>query len=586
MKLDFDRIREKLSEVDAVALLTMLGVLAGLVSGLVILAFRFVIEATLNLILPDNSENFEGLSMMMQGALPLTGAVLLGALFTYLKPEHRRVGVGRVIERFNLYQGNLSLRGLVVQFVGAAVTLVSGLSMGREGPAVQLGAASSSLLAQWARLPNNSVRILTSCGCAAAISASFNTPISGVIFAMEVIMMEYSISSFIPIILASVVGAALTRAVYGHEPAFIIPEVQLGSLIELPFIVVFGIAVGFMAAALIYLSKYSYERTAQLDVGLRFFIAGTVTAILGLIAPEILGIGYDSVNTALIGGFTVTSLFLIMTLKLIATSACVGLGLPGGVIGPSLVIGAMAGGVFGSLGVAILPNDSNVTLYVLLGMAGMMAATLAAPLAALMALLELTFEANIIFPGMLVVVISCLVANHLFKQKGIFQTMLDAQGVKLRLSPLASHLHRAGVATVMKRKFGRVNHAISLAQAKETMSGQPNWLLLEKDGIPTHYMPAADLALHLEALEKEQPEPSKETDEPVDHKEQDINLFEIPANRENVTPVLLSATLQEALDTMEQQGVNAVYVRRMSAPNIYRVFGFVRKQDIEHFYHR
>ena len=130
-----------------------------------------------------------------------------------------------------------------------------------------------------------------------------------------------------------------------------------------------------MILCLIFLSRLSYQRSTEINVGLRFFIAGTVTSLCALVAPEILGIGYDTVNAALIGGLSVGSLFLIMNLKLIATSACVGLGLPGGVIGPSLVIGAMAGGIFGNLGVTILPSDSNVTLYVLLGMAGMMAAT-------------------------------------------------------------------------------------------------------------------------------------------------------------------------------------------------------------------
>lgn len=575
MIFDLDRIREKLAEVDAVALLTLLGIVAGFVSGLVILLFRLVIEGSLSIMLPESSENFEGLSLVMQGALPLTGAAALGAIFMYLDPQDRRTGVGYVMERFNLFQGNLSLRSLFVQFGGAALTLICGLSMGREGPAVHLGAASSSLLGQWARLPNNSVRILTGCGCAAAISASFNTPIAGVIFAMEVIMMEYSITTFIPIILASVVGAAMTRAVYGHEPAFAIPEVQLGSLVELPFIVVCGVVIGCLAAGLIYLSKISYLRSQNINVGWRFLAAGAICGICASMAPEILGIGYDTVNSALIGGLSIGSLFLIMNLKLIATGACVGLGLPGGVIGPSLVIGAMAGGIFGNFGNAVLPHDSNVTLYVLLGMAGMMAATLEAPLAALMALLELTFEANIIFPGMLVVVISCLVANHLFGQHGIFQTLLDAQGIKLRLSPLASHLNSAGVATVMKRNFRRVNYSIELEEAHDILNKQPNWLLLESEGTPTHFMPAADLALYISKLEESENTESTPTS---------INLLEIPANRDNLTPILLSATLQEALDSMNQNDVNAVYVRRMSAPNIYRVFGIVRKQDIETFY--
>ena len=267
MNIDFDRIRERLATLDALPLLALLGILAGLSAGLVILLFRLLVEMTLHLFLIGGPEDFESLSPVVQGALPLTMAALLGTAFHYLSREDRRTGVTYVIERFNLFQGALSLRSLLVQFFGAAATLIGGLSMGREGPAVHMGAAGSSLLAQWARLPNNSVRILTGCGSAAAISASFNTPIAGVIFAMEVIMMEYSIGTFIPIILASVVGAAMTRAVYGHEPAFAVPEVQLGSLLELPYVVLCGALFGVLAAALIYATRRFYQHTHRLGVG-------------------------------------------------------------------------------------------------------------------------------------------------------------------------------------------------------------------------------------------------------------------------------------------------------------------------------
>ncbi|MAR93299.1 MAG: chloride channel protein [Pseudomonadales bacterium] len=576
MNIDFDRIRERLATLDALPLLALLGILAGLSAGLVILLFRLLVEMTLHLFLIGGPEDFESLSPVVQGALPLTMAALLGTAFHYLSREDRRTGVTYVIERFNLFQGALSLRSLLVQFFGAAATLIGGLSMGREGPAVHMGAAGSSLLAQWARLPNNSVRILTGCGSAAAISASFNTPIAGVIFAMEVIMMEYSIGTFIPIILASVVGAAMTRAVYGHEPAFAVPEVQLGSLLELPYVVLCGALFGVLAAALIYATRRFYQHTHRLGVGWRFLLAGMVTGLCGFLAPEILGIGYDTVNLALVGQLAVSALLYIIALKLLATAACVGSGLPGGVIGPALFIGAMAGALFGELAGTVLPEESNITLYVLLGMAGMMSATLQAPLAALMALLELTFEANIIFPGMLVVVVSSLICQQALKQRGIFHAMLEAQGISIRVSPLASHLHRVGVAAVMDRDVKRVNQVISREEADELLQRQPRWLLLEKDGTPSHYMPAAELALFLSSL-NEDPKAQERSGCKV-------NLMDIPGQRDNAAPVLLSATLQEALETMQKNDVNAVYVRRQSAPGIYRVFGLIRKQDIEYFY--
>ncbi len=572
MKIDLDRIREKLSYVDAVPLLSLLGILVGIGAGMATLLFRLVIEGILSGALPENSEDFEGLSTPIQAALPITGALLLGAAFQFLKPEERRTGVGYVIERFHLYQGVLTLRSFLIQFFGAAATLLCGFPMGREGPAVHLGAASGSLLGKWARLPNNSLRILTSCGCAAAISASFNTPIAGVIFAIEVVMMEYNLNSVIPIILSSVVGAILSRAVYGHEPAFIIPETHLGSLYELPFVLVCGIVTGTLAASTIFLARQCAARSKNVSVSWRFFMAGLVTAACGSLAPEILGIGYDTVNAAMLGQLSATSFLIILALKLIATSACVGLGLPAGVIGPALVLGALTGGLLGNLWVGILPGDANLTLYVLLGMVGMMAALMEAPLAALMALLELTFEAQIIFPGMLVVVTASLVCSQVFKQPGIFSAMLTYQGINLKVNPLSAHLHRVGVAAVMDRNFKRTKSNLSLEEANEILKAQPHWLLIESDGLPTHYMPAAELASFIETKKKE--DPALEL----------INLFEIPSTRDNLEAILLSATLQEALEVMINKKVNAVYVRRISAPNIYRVFGLVRKQDIEYYY--
>lgn len=575
---NFDRFRERLAEVDAVALLTLFGLLVGIAAGLVTVAFRALIEWTLCVFLPENSENFEGLSLMLRCALPFTGALLLGAIFEYLKPENRRTGVGYIVERFHLYQGLVSLRSLVVQFAGAAIALISGLSMGREGPAVHLGAASGSWLGQWVGLPNNSLRVLTCCGCAAAISASFNTPIAGVIFAIEVIMMEYYIASIIPIILASVSGAVITRFFYGHEPAFQIPQVELASFQDLAFILACGLIVGVIAAGTIYSCKTIALFGQRFSVGWRFFVAGAVTAMAGAIAPEILGIGYDTVNSTMYDTIPLQVLALILVLKLLATCVCTGLGVPAGVIGPTLLIGALVGAIINAVLTLWMPTQSHPALFVLLGMVGMMAATLAAPLAALMALLELTSEANIIFPGMLVIVAACLTANHALQQRGLFLVLLETQGIRLKVSPLASHLHRVGVQAAMNRQIKRVQQRLSREEAASILAEQPSWLLIDQDSVPTQVMPASALANYLKA-------DTAVGDEPASAQQtKEIDLYEIPAPRDNVTPVLLSATLHEALETMNKAGVDAAYVRRMSAPGIYRVFGLIHRQDIERYY--
>ena len=193
-----ENFRQRLASVDALPQLAFLGLVSGLLVGAVIIAFRLCIEYIQAGFLPGGiTENYESLPPLMRFVLPALGGLVIGLIFHLLAGTGNiQVGVTHVLERLAYYQGHLPLRNLLLQFFGAALSIVSGHSVGREGPGIHLGAASSSLLGQWLRLPNNSIQILVACGSAAAIGASFNTPIAGVVFSMEVIMMEYTIAGF------------------------------------------------------------------------------------------------------------------------------------------------------------------------------------------------------------------------------------------------------------------------------------------------------------------------------------------------------------------------------------------------------
>lgn len=414
-------------------LMSVLGILAGALSGAAVLAFRFTLEVPFARWLGYLPDDFESLSLSWRFITPVLGGLFLGLIFQGLPINLRRTGVSYVIERFNLHEGRLSFRSFLVQFFGATASLMSGHSMGREGPAVHLGAAASSVLGDWARLTQENRRILIGCGCAAAIGASFNTPLAGVVFAMEVIMQTYSVSTITPIILASIAGTALTHVIYGDTPTFVVASVNLYSLRELPYLIYFGLITGSWAAAFVFMTEKSYLLLQRFSLRARFLMAGCITALCGMFAPQVLGIGYDTINQALAGQLTLHVLMAICGLKLVATSACVAAGLPGGMIGPSLVMGAMMGGILHLIGTPFIDvSDANSSLYVMLGMAAMMSATIQAPMAGLVALLELTANPGVIFPGMLVVVIASLVSSTLFKRQGIFKSLLDAQGVTLQ----------------------------------------------------------------------------------------------------------------------------------------------------------
>ncbi|MEE8378859.1 MAG: chloride channel protein, partial [Gammaproteobacteria bacterium] len=212
-----DRFRSRLASVDALPQLAILGLVSGVLVGIVIVLFRLAIENTQISFLPNgDTENYEALSATWRFGLPAIGGLVIGLVFQALSHTGGvQVGIVHVLERLSYYQGHLPFRNFLLQFFGAAISIISGHSVGREGPSVHLGSASGSLLGQWLHLPNNSIQTLVACGAAAGIAASFNTPLAGVIFSMEVIMMEYTIAGFTPVILSAVSATAITRLVFG-----------------------------------------------------------------------------------------------------------------------------------------------------------------------------------------------------------------------------------------------------------------------------------------------------------------------------------------------------------------------------------
>lgn len=375
-------------------------------------------------------DSFETLPPAARLLLPIAGALAIGFACHRLSPEALRLGVVHVMERLARHQGRLSWPAAGRQFAGNVFALNMGLSGGHEGPAVHLGAAASSLLGQALDVRPDEVRNLVACGAAAAIAASFNTPLAGVIFAMEVVLMEYTILGFVPVLIATVTATVLARWAFGSSTVFAVPPSEIASLAEVPYIALAGLAVGLAGGTFILLVE-AFSKLQRWPFWVRAAAAGAVTGALALLAPEVLGIGYDTVDAALLGQLAWGALLLILVAKIVASAACVGSGLPVGIIGPTLVIGGVLGGLAGQvLGVLAPQWNSDAPLYVVLGMAAMMAAVLQAPLAALAAVLELTGNPNIILPAMLVVVVAMLTVRIVFRRRSVFLTTLRSVGIR------------------------------------------------------------------------------------------------------------------------------------------------------------
>ena len=571
-----EKLRLKLASAEALPLLVLLGILSGLFAGGIIILLRLLIETLQAKFLPDGDpENYEALSLWIRFLLPLAGALLIGIVFRLLYKGPVQVGVVHVLERLQYHQGNIPVRNFIAQFIGAAISIISGQSVGREGPGVHLGAAGASFLGQWMKLPNNSLRILVACGAAASIAASFNTPIAGVIFAMEVIVMEYTIAGFAPIIMSAVSATVLTQAVFGKEPVFSVQALQLSNLTELFFLLFMGLAIGALAALFIWVLRITTNKTQKIAFMNRMLLAGLITGICALWVPQIMSIGYDTVNATIMGELGVGLLLTIVFVKLLATTLGLGLGLPAGLIGPTVVIGAAAGGVVGSVAHAMMPGEvASAGFYAMLGMAAMMGATLQAPLAALMALLELTVNTNIILPGMLVVIVAGLTSSHLFRQESVFLMLLKERGLDFKSNPVAQALRRVGVAGEMSRSLLRTPNLLRRNEAQALLQNEPEWLVIEKDNLPVALMPSVELAQYLTMNQQDE-----------------VDLLEIPGQRYDYAIIGIRDTLQLALEQMDQQHLDVLCVghkklgQNDEQTNVdYQIHGILTRQMIESHY--
>ncbi len=573
-----DDLRINLSQPDALIQLAFLGLISGLISGFIIVAFRLLVESSQIVLLQGIVENFEVLSLEQRVLYPVVGSIFIALLFRYSSKGIRVLGIARVIESMALSQGYLSLRGFFLQFFGAAIAIISGHSVGREGPIVFLGAASSSLLGQSLRLPNNSIRTLVGCGTAAGIAASFDTPLAGVIFALEVVMMEYTMVSFVPVIIAAVSATWVSVFFFGHEPPILSDIAYEATLSDLPLVILLGFIAGIFSALFVHLIQLISTKTQQINFSAKLISAGFIVGLIAMIEPGVMGVGYDSLVQIVSANILLDSLLLLLMFKLLATVACLGLGIPGGVVGPALFLGASLGGVFALIIRLFFPEFDavNISFYSMLGMGAVMGASLQAPLAALTAMMELTRMPEVILPGMITIVIANLTASKIFHKKSLFISMLESNGIDITANPVTQSLRRIGVASVMNRSILQTGPMITIKNLNECISNETQWLIIDahEDEIEK-ILALGDLVLLSEQYKK------NSTDELIDlnlNLEHDIGLS-------SVTSIHLQATLEEALNKMNHFNIDMLYVRRVVAPGRIHIYGIVTREQIEASYH-
>ena len=366
-------------------------------------------------------------------AIPAAGGFIVGPLIWFGAREARGHGVPEVMKAVAMRGGIIRPRVAAIKSLASAISIGTGGSVGREGPIVQIGSAVGSTLGQLLRLPTIQLRTLVGCGAAAGISATFNAPIAGALFAAEVIVGDFAVAAFSPIVISSVVATVVSRFFLGNHPAFQVPEYVLVSPFELLPYMAAGVIAGLVAVVFIWSinAAEDFFEAIKMPVYLKAGVGGALVGLIALYRPEVFGVGYTTITNALTGNIPATVLGTLVVAKIAATALTIGSGGSGGIFAPSLFMGAMTGGFIGTFIHQWFPDaTASSGAYALVTMGAVVAATTHAPISAIIILFELTQTIDIIPALMTACVLSSLVCQ-LISRDSIYTSKLRRQGIDI-----------------------------------------------------------------------------------------------------------------------------------------------------------
>jgi CIC family chloride channel protein len=363
---------------------------------------------------------------------PVIGGLIYGPLVDRFAREARGHGVPEVMLAVATTGGRIRPQVAVIKSLASALCIGCGGSVGREGPIVQIGSALGSSLGQLLRISESRLRLLVACGAAGGISATFNAPIAGVIFALELILRDFEVESFAVVVLASVTADIIGRAAFGSGAFLSLPPFQLTSLWEYGLYAGLGLFAALGGVAFIrvlYGTEDLIDRLWRGPEWLRPGVGGIALGLVLLALPEIYGVGYPVLENAIRGNYVVGVLILLLAGKIFATSLTIGIGGSGGVFAPSLFLGAMLGTAYGQVMGVLLPGITGPAgAYGLVGMGAVFAAAARAPITAVLIIFELTGEYRIILPLMFAIVLAAGIANILSRDT-IYTLKLRRRGI-------------------------------------------------------------------------------------------------------------------------------------------------------------
>ena len=470
---------------------------------------------------------------------PVVAGLLYGPIVQIFAREARGHGVPEVMFAVHRRGGRIAPQVAGVKALASALCIGGGGSVGREGPIVQIGSALGSTLGRIVKVAEPRMRVLVACGAAGGIAATFNAPLAGVFFAMELILADFAAQSFGMVVLASVTASVIGRAALGNEPFLKLPAFEVHHLIEYLLFALLGLvagAIGVVFTRILYWIEDACDWAWLKTRGpewLRPAVGGILLGLLLLVLPQMYGVGYPVLGNSIAGKYAIPFLIVLLIAKMIATSLTIGIGGSGGVFAPSLFIGAMLGSAYGQILHHLIPGSAgSAGAYGLIGMGAVFAGAARAPITAVVIMFELTGEYTIILPLMVAIVLATGL-SHMLTGDTIYTLKLRRRGVDLTQSAEALAMAAVTVEHVMEPVRGRLPDTTTLAAAITPLSRAPHGQLPVTD-LGGRYRGIATARAVADALADGTPD-----DQTI------ATLVELP------DPVSVHDKLEHALDTLE-----------------------------------
>ena len=461
-------------------LFLLLSLLIGALTGLAVVAFIVVTERLGMRLYPVGSAAWRRV------LIPVTGSLAMGFLLYRYFPNARGSGVPQTKEALFARNGFISLRTILGKFFCTAATLASGIPLGREGPSVQVGAGIGSVLGRWLGLSPAKVKALIPVGAAAAIAAAFNTPMAAVLFSLEEVMGDMHAPILGSVVIASATSWAVLRLLLGDHPLFQVPQYVLVHPLELAIYALLGIAGGFLSVAFTRLLLEMRKFFLQLPKSTRWchpVVGGVTVGLMGWFVPQVLGVGYSYVGSALNGTMALKLMLLLVVLKLFGVTTSYASGNAGGIFGPSLFLGAMLGGAIGTVAHGLLPGyTATPGAYALVGMGALFAGIVRAPMTSVLMIFEMTQDYAVIVPLMIANLTSLFISSR-FQKEPIYEALAHQDGIHLPSHSTREEGSRRTVAQVMRHSPQILSAQTRVKDAVgQTRSGRfRNWPVADKD---------------------------------------------------------------------------------------------------------